>query len=163
MKKTTYISGFKHRGFVNWIKIVFLTSLFSILYLQIASAAKSTEYAKIYDDPAVEIMVKKSRLPSGYHYYYTGRSNLPYAVIGIDSNYSLTSKYWHKIESEDQILKKIAHLMPVGKTGVTFAHIRTSENHNIGLWFSEYKHTIIKLEPNKSIKVFSPYRSNEKV
>ncbi len=163
MKNIININSFKQRQFVGWIKIGFLTALLSILYFQTALATKTFDYAKIYEDPAVELMFKQDQLPSSYNYYYTGRSNLPYAVIAIDSNYSLDSKFWHRIESEDQVRKKISNLMAIGETSVTFGQIMASDNDKIGLWFSEYSHTVIRLEPKKTIKVFSPYQPSDRV
>ncbi len=66
-------------------KTMLLTGLFFILFLQTAMAGVLNGYAVIHEDTAVEKMVTQSRLPAGHHYYYTGRSNLPYAVIAIDA------------------------------------------------------------------------------
>ena len=100
---------------------------------------------------------------SFYKYYYTGRSNLPYAVIGIDPRYILNSKFWHKIESKNKIDKKINNLMPIGRNHVTYGRILDSDGNQIGLWFSEYQNTVIRFGSGNELKVFSPYQPNDNV
>ncbi len=144
-------------------KTMLLSGLFTLFILQTAIAGLWGGYAVIHEDTAVEKMVTQNRLPAGHHYYYTGRSNLPYAVIAIDTKYSLNSRFWNKIASTDQIIPKIKHLMPISGTDVTYGKILGPDGEQIGLWFSEYPRTIIQLESNNQLKVFSPYQPGKRV
>ncbi len=147
----------------NWISILFLIGLFTILFFQVAFAGNPGEFAVILEDPAVKNIFKLKQLPSEYNYYYTGRSNLPYAVIGIDPKYTFNSKHWNKIESADQIIKKIDHLMPIENLRVIYGRILDRDNNQIGLWFSEYYHTIIIFGTNNRLTVYSPYQPNDRI
>jgi len=151
---------------------IFQIKIASFLYLrheecnyffQVVFAGNPGEFAVILEDPAVKNIFKLKQLPSEYNYYYTGRSNLPYAVIGIDPKYTLNSKHWNKIESADQIIKKIDHLMPIENLRVIYGRILDRDNNQIGLWFSEYYHTIIIFGTNNRLTVYSPYQPNDRI
>ena len=136
---------------------------YTILFCQIAFAGNPGEYAVIHEDLSVETNFELNKMPSKYNYYYTGRSNLPYAVIGIDPKYTLISKYWYKIESETQIVEKISHLMPTISRSVTYGRILDSGGNQIGLWFSEYPNPIVRFGSGNELMVFSPYRPTDRV
>ena len=141
--------------------VFFPIGLISLLSFHLSFAGSPGEYAVIHSDPALEEVVKNNQLPPDYRYYYDGRSSLPYAVIGIDPNYKLISKYWYPIGSKDQVVNKVSHLMYTGATHITYARILDSAGNQIGLWFSEYQNTIVQFGPDNGLKIFSPYQPNE--
>ena len=55
----------------NWISILFLVGLFTMLFSQVAFAGNPGEFAVIHEDPAVKNIFKLKQLPSEYNYYYT--------------------------------------------------------------------------------------------
>lgn len=141
--------------------IFFSIGIITLLSFQLSFAGSPGEYAVIHSDPALEEVVKNNQLPPDYKYYYNGRSNLPYAVIGVDPNYKLISKYWYPIESKNQVANKVSHLMFTRATHITYARIQDSAGNQIGLWFSGYQNTIVQFGPGKGLKIFSPYQPNE--
>ncbi len=163
MKKSYKINWLKQKGNIIRTTILFSIGLFTMLYFQVAFAGSPGEYAVTRADLAVESLFKQNQLSTEYNYYYTGRSNLPYAVIGIDPKYTLNSKFWHKIEFKNKIGKKINNLMPIRGGPVIYGRILNSGGNQIGLWFSEYRSTIVRFESNNKLKVFSPYRPNDNV
>ena len=163
MIRTYKLSYLRPTGCVNWITIILFIGLFTTLFFQVTFAENPGEYAVIRFDPAAESLFKQNRLPTEYHYYYTGRSQIPYAVMGIDPKYTLNSKFWHKIESKNKIGKKINNLMPITGGHVTYERILDSGGNQIGLWFSEYPNTIVRFGSGNELKVFSPYQPNDNV
>ncbi len=161
MVKLTH--SFKDNRNVIRSMTIFLAGVFLLVFAQAAFSGSPGAYADFSVDPAFETQVKQSQMPSEYNYYYTGRSDLPYAVIGIDPKYTLKSKYWHKIVSRDEILEKVNHLMPIGNANLTYRKIMGEARSQIGVWFSEYRKTIVKFEPNDRLTVFSPYQPNDNV
>jgi len=143
-----------------WAMIIILIALLSS---GVAIAGNPGEYARIYEDPALEDVIKANQLPPDYQYYFDGRPRMPYAVIGIDPKYKLTSKYWYSITSKNQIADRVQHLMPTGATHITYGRILDSSGTQIGLWFSEYQDTIVQFGPGNGLKVFSPYKPNETI
>jgi len=163
MKKSYKINWLKQKGDIIGTTILFSVGLLTMLFLQVAVAGSPGDYAVTHADPAVENLFKQNQLSTEYNYYYTGRSKIPYAVIGIDSKYTLNSKFWHKIESKIKISKKIKNLMPIGGGHVTYGRILDSGGNQIGLWFSEYPNTIVRFGSGNELKVFSPYQPNDNV
>jgi hypothetical protein len=92
---------------------------------------------------------------SDYHYYYSGRDNMPYAIIGIDQDYTVPSKYWIRFDPEPEKLKKMAGNMygkhqynPYGY------HILDPEGTIIGIWFSSVRQPSVGVDPeNLTVEV----------
>ena len=96
--------NFHKANIVIPVLITIFIGILTILNVQTVFGGSVGEYAKIASSSEVESLVKTNQLPLNYKYYYTGRANLPYAVIGIDPQYTLKSKFWHEIESQEQVL-----------------------------------------------------------
>lgn len=100
-------------------------------------------------------------LAENYTYYYCGRANIPYAVVGIDPAYTFDSRLWFKIDSRDEVYRKISNLSNLAAShSVMFAkNILSPTGAVIGTWFSFYNTTAIEVdEENKEVNVFSPYK-----
>jgi len=130
-----------------------------VLFILPACAQK---YGYIQENETVlDLYASKMPLPD-YDYYYTGRSNLPYAVIGVDKKYTFNDRVWIKIDSKEEVYDKIAHLDDRPGTGVyndiTGADIVNKSEGKLGIWFSYYAYTIVKVDPDtKMLDVFNPY------
>ena len=125
------------------------------------------KYGHLQDNESLrDTYHKKNPLPD-FDYYYTGRSGLPYAVIGIDKGYNLRDWHWVKIENRAGVYDKIAHIddrpgVPGVYSYVFFADIVSAAGGRVGIWFSYYAHTVIKVDSDtKAVAVFSPYSPNE--
>jgi hypothetical protein len=106
----------------------------------------------------------KETLPD-YNYYYYG-TGLPKVVIGIDKKYKFNDRLWFKMENQADVYNKIKFLDDrLGariSNYVFFADIVSKDGEKIGIWFSYYTYTVIKIDPDKkSIIIFSPYSPNE--
>lgn len=106
----------------------------------------------------------KSLLPS-YDYYYVGRRNLPYAVIGLDIKFKLNTKGWFRINDSNSIYQKISNLddrYGIGVSNRVFpADILDAKKNKIGIWFSYYRYTSIIIDAEtKTISILNPYNPN---
>jgi len=100
-----------------------------------------------------------------FSYYYCGRSGLPYAVIGIDKKYKFNDRLWHKINTLDDLFLKINNLTdtPDNSYKMTVADILDHTGDKIGVWFSYYHHTVVKIsQDNNIIDVLNPYNPNNR-
>ena len=135
-----------------------------LLVLQVTLTGCIENYGKITSNPAlIEAYKTRQALPE-YHYYYCGRSRLPYAVVGIDPKYTFSDRLWHKIETKEDVYKKIDGLMqtPLESYRVTAADILDSSGNKIGIWFSYYYTTVVKIVPETNIiEVYNPYNPND--
>jgi hypothetical protein len=134
-----------------------------LLVLLVTLAGCIENYGKIRPNPSLVEAYKTRQLLPEYQYYYCGRSRLPYAVIGIDPKYKFPDRLWYKIKTKEDVYNKIYKLMqtPWESPGVTAADILDSSGHKIGIWFSYYSTTVVKIVPETNIiEVQNPYNPN---
>ena len=117
-------------------------------------------YAKFKKDPEIRDTFRETKALPNLNYFYTGRSNLPYAVIGIDPKYVLESRFWNKIETRDMVIDKVDHLMPVPPFNMAASIILDANGNQIGIWFSYYTSTIVKFGKDHTLTIYSPYTPN---
>jgi len=93
-----------------------------------------------------------------YNYYYCGRENLPYAVVGIDPQYTFEDRLWHKIESKAIVYRRAAGSRLWNAQRFQGADILDAKGNKIGIWFSSYTTTTVKIGPGNTVAVYNPYR-----
>jgi hypothetical protein len=121
-------------------------------------------YGKLISSPAVLDQYQRQILPAGFQYYYCGRAGLPYAVVGIDDTYRFNDRLWFKIDTMDQVYEKIRHLSDLhpDATDMRAADILDPGGNRIGVWFSFYHHTPVRVDPQtRVLEIFNPYDPNE--
>ncbi len=74
----------------NFTLFYFLILLSLILFSCTANSGRLNENPSL-----MELHKNQTPLPD-YNYYYVGRANLPYAVIGLDKRYQFNTKGWFK-------------------------------------------------------------------
>ncbi len=127
-------------------------------------SACAASYGKLVFNSAFLDQYQQQTLPSDLQYYYCGRSGLPYAVIGIDDTYPFNDRVWFKIESMDEVYNKIYNLSDLNPHAHTMraADILDPAGNRIGVWFSYYHHTPVRIDPETGIlDIFNPYDPNE--
>ncbi|NDY73648.1 hypothetical protein DO021_18230 [Desulfobacter hydrogenophilus] len=111
--------------------------------------------------PVVMEQYREKLLPKQFSYFYCGRENLPYAVVGIDPAYTFETKFWFPIEPGPELYRKIDHLSNL-ESGQNRMYARTiigPAGNTIGMWFSFYYSTgVIVDDTNYRIQVFNPYK-----
>ena len=119
-------------------------------------------YGSLRPSPDVEkIFYDKKQLPD-FNYYYNGRPNLPYAVIGIHKDYNFNDRVWIKLEDNSDIYDKIGHILhsPKSRYNKIGSDILDPSGNIVGVWFSYFRRTVVKVYPDMRIDVFSPYIPN---
>lgn len=116
-------------------------------------------------NPSLYTEVQNNRPLPDYAYYYSGRSHLPYAVIGLDKKLSFSTMGWFAIEDRSEVYQKISNLDDRPGFGVSSsvypADIVDAEGRKVGIWFSYYTHTAISVDhQEKSVVVLNPYSPN---
>jgi hypothetical protein len=111
--------------------------------------------------PELMDQYREKTLPDQYSYFYCGREDLPYAVVGIDPAYSFETKFWFPIKFGAHLYDKIDHLsnLEPGQNKKYARDILGPAGNIIGVWFSFYHSTgVIVDDANHTIKVFNPYK-----
>ncbi len=121
----------------------------------------SGTYGTLKTNGALMGQCKDKTLPGDYQYYYCGRSGLPYAVVGIDRDYTFETKFWFKIESKEDLYNKIGKLSDhsLDSTIMFSKEILGPDGKKIGIWFSYYNTTPVKVDSQtNSVAVYNPYK-----
>jgi hypothetical protein len=127
-------------------------------------SACAGSYGKLVTSPVSLDQYRQQTLPADFDYYYCGRSGLPYAVVGLDDTYRFNDRVWFKIESMDEVYEKIYNLSDLHPHARTMraADILDPGGKRIGVWFSFYHHTPVRVDPDSGIlDIFNPYDPNE--
>jgi hypothetical protein len=121
-------------------------------------------YGKLVTSPVSLDQYRQQALPADLQYYYCGRSGLPYAVVGIDNTYRFNDRVWFKIDTMDEVYKKIANLSDLHPNArfMRAADILDPQGRRIGVWFSFYHYTPVRVDEDSGIlNIFNPYDPDE--
>ena len=72
--------------------------LTSCLIIVIFISGCFQNYGKIQRDHAVTVAFETGELPHEYHYHFFGNRNHPFAVMGLDSEWTLKARIWRPVE-----------------------------------------------------------------
>ncbi|MEJ2037989.1 MAG: hypothetical protein P8X55_03540 [Desulfosarcinaceae bacterium] len=127
-----------------WLPVLFLL------------AGCGATYATLQTDDQVKQGFKNYEMIDGYHYYYSGRENLPSAIIGLDPAYRFSSEYWTAIPSS-QFKREVNRLqMAVPNNSIIYgAYIIAPDGKRVGVWYSWVENFTAKVEGDRII-VYSP-------
>ena len=84
-------------GCRHWFTLVLIS-------LIVIAAGCAGNYGRIQPEKSVTSMFTEGNLPADHKYYFNGRENLPWAVIGIDPSYELLSKFWTELPAGSDVL-----------------------------------------------------------
>jgi hypothetical protein len=96
---------------------------------------------------------------SGDHiYYYSGPAARPYAVIGIHEDYTLKTRLWKRIDLTSDQLRMWLSLGMQGTLGSppSGSYIFGPDGQKIGIWYSIFNHTVVKMENDNVVVVHPP-------
>jgi len=121
-------------------------------------------YGKLATSPGFLDQYLQQTLPADFHYYYCGRSGLPYAVVGIDDTYQFNDRVWFRIDTMEEVYKKIDNLSDLHPHArfMRAVDILDPDGTRIGVWFSFYHHTPVRVDPDSGmLDILNPYDPNE--
>jgi hypothetical protein len=91
-------------------------------------------------------------------YYYSGPAAIPYAVIGIHKDYTLKTRLWKRIDLTSDHLRIWLKLGMQGTFGYppSGSYIFGPDKQKIGIWYSIFNHTVVKMENDNVVVVHPP-------
>ena len=130
--------------------------LFLAAVLMIFSCAGG--YGRMQKRPEVTAAFLEQRLSPDYRYYYIGRDNLPYAIIGIKDGYQLKSRFWKPIDPDSEAFREMVQT-PYGyqENQVRGAYLIGPDGNRVGLWYSAYDFAQFRVTEDKEVYVDNPY------
>jgi hypothetical protein len=138
-----------------------VTAFLLLLFFFIPAGCGFRTTGHMAHSPALMEQYREKLLSEQLSYFYCGRENLPYAVVGIDPAYTFETKFWVPIEAGPDLYRKIDHLsnLETGRNRMYARSIIGPAGNTIGVWFSFYYSTgMIVDDSNRKIQLFNPYR-----
>jgi hypothetical protein len=119
-------------------------------------------YGRLEKGPEVTAAFVEHRLPSDYRFYYTGRDNMPYAIVGIRDGYRFQSKFWKPIDPDSDAFKKMVR-SPYGyqQSQVRGAFLIGPDGERVGMWYSAYDFASFRVTADRAVYVHSPYNPTD--
>ncbi|MBL6996663.1 hypothetical protein [Desulfobacula sp.] len=140
-------------------RIPLLVSCILFVVVQVAFAGCSGSYGRLKPSLEIEKMFEEHKVLADHSYYFSGSDVNPNAVIGIDNNYTLNSKLWKPVNPTSEQLKdwidNMTHYRGYALTNYGSV-ILDSTGKRLGVWYSPWNWTTVKMESAKSIVVHTP-------
>jgi len=137
-----------------------LAAATGILLITASTMACGGSYGSLKSDERITRAFKNYDLPEGYTYYYYGYEIEPDVILGIKDGYTLQTKLWKPLTySQDQLKRRIDRMRhkirstPWGGG----AAIVTPSGTPIGIWYSRFQFTTVKITGPKTLMVYPPH------
>jgi len=127
--------------------------IIAILMVLVAGCTKN--YGRFAKSDDVDIAFRQGDHQSDYQYFYAGRDNMPYAIVGIDRGYTVSSRYWTPFEPGSEQLSKMSGSTS-GKLRYNPAgyHILDPDGNIIGVCFSSVDHKSVRVDQqNRTVEL----------
>lgn len=115
-------------------------------------------YGKLERSREVTREFQTLEISDKYNYYAYGPGNIPYAVIGIDKDYTLRQGLWKPVTLTPQKLRGWIRQMDILYDGFQpyGFDILDDNGKAIGVWYSSKQWTTVILEGDRQVAVFTP-------
>lgn len=91
-----------------------------------------------------------------YKYYYYGRTNMPYAIVGLDRAYHMRSRVWREVDHDSEQFEKMIFWVwddvrvPFYLSG---ANITDPNGKKVGIWYSGIWYAAVRFDKNNRIVI----------
>ena len=124
------------------------------LILLIGLAGCAGDYGKFQRDEQVWHAFENNQLSTDYNYYHNSHHNETYAIIGLDPNYSLQSKFWREVEPSTEEFRGLASRLWEDYNRYRFgANLLDPNGNKIGVWYSSEYIADIRFYEDNQVKV----------
>jgi len=126
----------------------------------LAATGCMSAYGKVKLDPGLREQFLTGQVPDAYQYFYNGRDNMPYAIIGIKPDYAFVAKFWTPVTPNTDAFKKMARdawTTPDFDRAVA-GTLLDPDGNDIGLWYSYYPWATVEMKGDKAVAIYSPYK-----
>jgi len=93
-------------------KILAHTRLLGIsVFIMMVLSGCLENYGRLNRSSEIQKAFESNQVPEEYNYYFYGRRNQPYAVMGLDASYNLRSRMWRKVEPDTAEFKNMTRFV----------------------------------------------------
>ena len=113
-------------------------------------------YGRLKHNNEVTQAFQSYQFEPDYKYYYYGRTNMPYAIVGLDRAYHMQSRVWREVDHDTDQFKKMIfwvwddYYVPFYLSG---AYITDPDGKKVGIWYSSIWYAAVRFEENNRIVV----------
>jgi hypothetical protein len=113
-------------------------------------------YGRLKHTDGVTKAFQTYQVEPDYKYYYYGRTNMPYAIVGIDRTYHMRSRVWREVDHDTEQFRKMIFWVwddvrvPFHLSG---AHITDPGGKKVGIWYSGIWYAAVRFEENNRIVI----------
>ena len=130
------------------------------LALLIATTGCLSSYGRVKSNAAITDAFENNQVPQNFKYYYFGRSNMPYVIIGLDPNYNLRSRIWREVDPNSEAFKYMVYwtwsetyYYSYGPRG---SEILDPQGKKIGIWYSSVRWAAVKMLDDQGSVMIAP-------
>ena len=138
------------RFFKFWVAL-------SLLILSASISGCLENYGRLKRNPEVTKAFKENRVDNDYRYYYFGRSNQPYVVVGIDPDYYMESVMWREVDHTTDAFEDMIYWIWYDITyyyNLEFgADILDPGGKKVGLWYSPIWWAAVRFHEDNRIEI----------
>jgi hypothetical protein len=127
---------------------------FSIIGLLAACAGGS--YGRLVGSTGIDQRMQRGPIGPDYRYYMTPSTAAPTAVIAIHKEYTLKTTAWTAIGTGSEQPKRWRVHVGAMKMAPKLLEIQGPNGEHIGLWYSVWTSSTVKLLDNNEVQVFPP-------
>ncbi len=139
-------------------RIAILLSLSGFLLLW---GCASGSQGSLAFDREVTRMFTDNAVPADYRYYSSGRSGMPYAIIGVAPEYELLTRWWEPLKPNTMEFESKVDF--IWEPDVWYrlnpaqgSWILNPAGEKIGVWYSMYPSTSIRVNEKRQVNIYSP-------
>ena len=136
----------------------FVCTLILIGFLA-GGCAKPQNQGSMVRDGGVEKLIESATVLPNHSYFFTGPEARPDAIIAIDNNFTLTTKYWIKVDDVANQLQDWNRLIDNAyrfKRAYEGFRIMTPDGNQSGIWYSPYEYTVVQYPDSSTIILYTP-------
>ena len=116
----------------------------------------AANYGSFKVDAEVAQTIRSGERQEGYQYYYSGRETMPYAIIGVDRQYTVSSPYWTAFSPPAQQLKLMSrNIFGKNRSQPYGAQILAPDGQVVGVWYAILIDRTVRVDTeNRTVDVF---------
>ncbi len=138
-------------------------------------SASNKNYGRLTQNRSVELSFKKIQIPEGYNYYYSGRANIPDAIVGLKEGYTMReSEFWHPVALDEKQMREwwgwieSSWYDPIGRSferygSATLGWVITAPAGNqVGIMYAKYSRVTVVFVSENVLSFSVPRQRGER-
>lgn len=131
------------------------------LLLVVWGCASTGASGRLTFDDEVTRMFTGNAVPPEYRYYTAGRSDMPYAIVGIAPDYRLITRGWDLVTPNTREFRSKVDFIWEPHVWYQISPAQGSwilnpAGEKIGIWYSMYASTAIRVNAQRQVMIYSP-------